>query len=80
MEMSKTANVLGSVEISLITAQLEVLDYLALNHSEEMSNALEVKIDWFRSDLADTRDKLLKEDVKKRMVSVQSASTAFMRQ
>lgn len=75
--MSKKANMLGSIEISHITAQLEVLDYLAHNYSGEMSNALEVKIDWFRNDLSETRDKLLKEDVKKRMVNTQSAWTAL---
>lgn len=67
-------------EIGLITAQLEVLDYLALEHGADMSEALETKIDWYRDELSQVRDNLLKKDIKKRMVSVQSASQAFMRQ
>lgn len=67
-------------EIGLITAQLEVLDYLALEHGADMAEALEMKIDWYRDELSQVRDNLLKKDIKKRMVSVQSASQAFMRQ
>lgn len=66
------------VQIGLITAQLEILDYLAHKHGNDMSEALEVKIDWFRDGLNEARDELLKKCVKKRMVSIQSALAAFM--
>lgn len=64
-------------EIGLITAQLDVLDYLVLENSGRLENALEVKLEWFRGDLINKRHVLLQEEIKKRMPNAQIAWTAL---
>lgn len=64
-------------EIRLITAQIDVLDYLVLENSEKIENALETKLEWFRDDLIRKRHLLLQDDVRKRMVNSQMPWTAL---
>lgn len=64
-------------EIRLITAQIDVLDYLVLENSEKIENALETKLEWFRDDLIMKRHLLLQDDVKKRMLNSQTPWTAL---
>lgn len=64
-------------EIRLVTAQIDVLDYLVLENSEKIENALETKLEWFRDDLIRKRHLLLQDDVRKRMVNSQTPWTAL---
>jgi len=64
-------------EIRLITAQIDILDYLVLENKEKIENALETKLEWFRDDLIMKRHLLLQDDVKKRMVNSQMPWTAL---
>lgn len=64
-------------EIELITAQLEVLDYLVLEHGGMIQKSLETKLEYFRDDLINRREVVLRDETKKRMVNVQSAWTAL---
>ncbi|WP_301357539.1 hypothetical protein [Enterococcus spodopteracolus] len=64
-------------EIELITAQLEVLDYLLLEHNDIIQQALKTKLEYFRDDLINRRELVLRDRTKKRMVNVQSAWEAL---
>ncbi|MDT2468446.1 hypothetical protein P7D98_22685 [Enterococcus avium] len=64
-------------EIRLITAQLNVLNYLLLENSGMVEKGLETKLEWFRNDLIRQRDMLLSEDIIKRMPNVQRVWTAL---
>lgn len=64
-------------EIGLITAQLDVLDYLVLENRESIENGLETKLEWFRDDLISKRHILLQEEIKKRMPNAHMAWSAL---
>lgn len=64
-------------EIALITAQLDVLDYLVLENRESLENGLETKLEWFRGDLINKRHVLLQEEIKKRMPNAHIAWSAL---
>lgn len=64
-------------EISHITAQVDVLNYLLLENSGMLEKSLETKLEWFRNDLIRKRDILLSEDTMKRMPNVQMAWSAL---
>ena len=64
-------------EIELITAQLEVLDFLVLEHSALIQSGLETKIELLRDELLNVRSGLLQNETKKRMVNAQLAWSAL---